>query len=361
MQKRSEPTVLNTDLMSNIYDASSDAFTYLDSWGFPIYTAKWNLGTKDSQLPSLSSTEAQKQSWETGEAGFADFMEMIARNAGVDIRTNSRVTKLVAEGTRVTGVEVETLDSTYTVNAKKVILASGGFTRNPDLITKYAPEFESGFAFTGSGGTGDAIALTEELGATVVGTGMMGLYGVNPSYGYYGPIGNLVYCAAFSVNAEGEDMQLSSYFYADRLLLLCQQTNNRAYGIADATSEYAERFETGVAAGVIFKYDSLDELASDRGIDSAGLAALAQEYAVSQAPFYCVEQRPLFIGSIPGLKVGANCEVLTAADEPIENLFAVGEVMFGNVFSNAYPASGTGIGTGCYTGAVAAKAAKAAL
>ena len=75
---------------------------------------------------------------------------------------------------------------------------------------------------------------------------------------------------------------------------------------------------------------------------------------MSKAPFYCIIKRPLFIGSIPGLKVNENCEILGSNDQPIGNLYGAGELIFGNAFSNAYPCSGTGVGTSCYTGFIAA-------
>jgi fumarate reductase flavoprotein subunit len=67
--------------------------------------------------------------------------------------------------------------------------------------------------------------------------------------------------------------------------------------------------------------------------------------------------RPLFIGSIPGLEVDDTCHVVTSDGNPVENLYACGELIFGNVFQTAYPASGTGVGTSTYTGAIAGEAA----
>jgi fumarate reductase flavoprotein subunit len=361
MQGRAGSDPLNAELMGNIYALNADVFSHLMNWGLPLGIATWYLGNPQSQIPCFNSTESQRQEWETGESGIVDFMATLARNQGVDIRLNSKVTELVVEGNAVTGVLIEDLASTCTIKAKKVVIASGGFSRNPALVEKYAPDLASGFAFTGSGSTGDAIAFTEKLGTSIVGTGMMGLFGMNPNLGYYGPLGNTVYAYQASVNAEGKDLDLKSLFYADRLRLLCQQTNNCGYGICDSTNPALDRLEAAAQKGLAGRYQSLDELAEDQGIEAEGLKAVCEGADITQAPFYCVVQRPLFIGSIPGLKVGAHCEVLGAGDLPVENLYAAGEVMFGNVFSGAYPCSGAGMGTSCYTGALAAQAALAAL
>ena len=67
--------------------------------------------------------------------------------------------------------------------------------------------------------------------------------------------------------------------------------------------------------------------------------------------------RPLFIGSIPGLLVDAECRVLNSDGQPIENLMATGELIFANLFQSYYPSSGTGIGMSTYSGSLADKTA----
>lgn len=361
MEKRSAPTALNTGLMSNIYDISSEAFTDLYNWGLPISANSWSLGNPDSQLPSFDSTKNLNSNWETGNSGLADFMTTLAEMVGVEIRLTSKVIKIVGEANAVSAVEVEDSEKIYMVNAKKVILATGGFTRSPELIKKYAPDYERAFAFTGSGSTGDGITLAEELGATVIGNGMMGLTGINPSVGYYGPYGGAVWSAQCNVNANGEDFGMKGTFYGDTLKLILEQPNSCCYGIYDATSPILDRLEAGSELGLIFKYDSLDSLASGQAIDAAGLKKQAEANKVSKAPFFCIVRKPLFIGSIPGLAVDDHCGVLGKEGKVIENLFGAGELVYANVFDGAYPASGTGVGTSCYTGAIASNAALAAM
>ncbi|MEG0374358.1 MAG: FAD-dependent oxidoreductase, partial [Raoultibacter sp.] len=361
MEKRSAPTALNTGLMSNIYDISSEAFTNLYNWGLPISANSWSLGNPDSQLPCFDSTKNLNSNWETGNSGLADFMTTLAEKVGVEIRLTSKVVKIASEAGAVSAVEVEDLEKIYTVTAKKVILATGGFTRSPDLIKKYAPDYEKAFAFTGSGSQGDGITLTEELGATVIGNGMMGLSGINPSVGYYGPYGGAVWSAQCNVNANGEDFGMKGTFYGDTLKLILEQPNSCCYGIYDATSSVLDRLEAGSELGLISKYDSLDELASDQKIEAAGLKKQAEANKISQAPFFCIVRKPLFIGSIPGLAVSEQCEVLDKDGKAIKNLYGAGELVYANVFDGAYPASGSGVGTSCYTGAIASKAALASM
>ncbi len=357
MQDWSAPSELNVDLMQTIHDVSGTTFDYLYDWGLPVTASGWSLGNPEAKLTCFWSTAGVGRAWETGESGIADFMATRAEQDGAQIRLNSAATALIVEGDSVAGVEVEDPTSTYAVRAKSVILTSGGFTRNAELIEKYAPEYADAFAFTGAGSTGDGLVMGETAGAQVVGTGMMGLFGLNPNLGYYGSFGNLVWQAQVTVNAEGETFGMEGAFYGKTLKMLLEQTGACGYGICDATNPVLDRLDQAADAGCVGRYETLDELAAGEGIDAQALAATCKEAGIEKAPFYCVVKRPLFIGSIPGLKVSGTCEVLDGDDEPIAGLYAAGELVFGNVFNNAYPCSGTGVGTSCYTGVIAARAA----
>lgn len=73
-----------------------------------------------------------------------------------------------------------------------------------------------------------------------------------------------------TVNAEGERF-MDKKFYGDTLALLVEQTNSCGYGIYDASNEIVDRLEAGVEAGVVAKYDNLDDLASGQGIGADAL------------------------------------------------------------------------------------------
>jgi len=355
-EKRSKGAPLNKKLIANIYDKSAYVFDYFLEGGLPVSEERWYLAHPDSKLPVLDSLNNNKYPWETGDSGLFHAVEKIAEGLGVKIRLNSKVTELVTEGGAVTGVKVEDETSKYTLNAKKVILASGGFSRNPELVKKYAPDYTAAFPFTCAGSTGDGFMLTEKLGVQIVGNGMMGLSGTNPSYGYYGQIGSLVFAAKAVVNKEGKDFGLKKAFYADGLKLIIDQTDSMSIGIYESIEKTAERLEKALEAGVAKKFDTLEALASSYGIDEAEFKRTAEANDIKTGPFYGIVIKPLLIGSIPGIKVDENCRVLDAQNQAIKNLFACGELIFGNVFSGAYVSSGSGVGISAYTGAIAADA-----
>lgn len=353
-EKRSKGAPINKKLIANIYDKSAGTFDYLLEGGLPFSQERWYLAHPDSKLPVLDSLNNNKYPWETGDSGLFHAVEKIAEKLGVQIRLNSKVTELVIKDGTVTGVKVEDETSKYTLNAKKVILASGGFSRNPELVKKYAPGYTAAFPFTCAGSTGDGFMLTESLGVQIVGNGMMGLSGTNPSYGYYGKIGSLVFAAKAIVNKEGKDFGLQEAFYADGLKLIIDQTDSMSIGIYESTEKTAERLETALDAGVAKKFDTLEAFAASYGIDEAELKRTAETKNIKNGPFYGVVIKPLLIGSIPGIKVDENCRVLNAENRAIKNLFACGELIFGNIFSGAYASSGSGLGISTYTGVIAA-------
>ena len=352
LKSRSGDAELNEALIKSIHAVVPDTFNYIAEHGLPYKSEGWSLGHPASQLPVFWSQYPTQ-----GESKYFDSIEKMARDLGVEIRLNSKATELVTENGAVTGVKIEDLTNTYTINAKKVILATGGFTRNEEMVAKYAPEFINAFPFTGAGSDGDGITMTAELGARVIGKGMMGLTGLNANYGYYGPVGSVVRAPAIAVNLEGQNINMGSYFYADTLELLHSQTGSQAYGISDATHARVNDLESAYALGLAGKFDTVEELATEYGIDAAVLTETVAAANLTQAPYYCMIVKPLFIGSIPGLKVDGECRVLGADDQPIENLLACGELIFGNLFAERYSASGTGIGMSTYSGSLAAKTA----
>ena len=349
-----EDAELNTALMTNIYGISAKVFDYFFENGLPTDPAGVSLGHPDSKLPVFWST--YNTTGRGGESRYVDSVQKMAEDLGVEIRLENKVLSLVTDGRAVTGVEVETPDSFYQLNASKVILCTGGFTQNRDYVTEYAPDYLSSLAFTGPGGKGDGIKWATELGGEVFGHGMMGLQGFNLNIGYYGEVGTLSGNPDLIVNADTERFEFASLFYGLKLKQLLDQPGSQAVGIYGSTEAHKEALEKGVSMGWLKKFDTLEELAAAFKLDPDKLSAAAQEAELAEAPYYAATIRPLFIGSIPGLRVDANCRVL-ANGEPIQNLYAAGELIFANVFQDHYPSSGSGMGTSTYTGAIAADAA----
>lgn len=98
-----------------------------------------------------------------GEA-IQDGMEAQAKKLGVEIRTGTKGTDLIFDGDKVVGVTVESKAEKYNIMADAVIIATGGFSYNKDLLAKYAPGYEVLNTSNQMGATGDFVPVFEKYG-----------------------------------------------------------------------------------------------------------------------------------------------------------------------------------------------------
>lgn len=89
-------------------------------------------------------------------------LESRASELGVDIRTGNKGIDLIFDNDRVSGVKVETREGRYNIISDAVILATGGFSANKDLLKKYAPGAEELETSNQIGATGDFVELFDK-------------------------------------------------------------------------------------------------------------------------------------------------------------------------------------------------------
>jgi len=97
-------------------------------------------------------------------------LQTASKKDNIEIRTSNKVTGLLTgvDGS-VTGVKVQNADgSTYMITAKAVIIATGGFGANLDMVTRLQPSL-SGFAtLNHPGATGDAFGWVTAIGGATI-------------------------------------------------------------------------------------------------------------------------------------------------------------------------------------------------
>lgn len=90
-------------------------------------------------------------------------LESAAKTLGVDLRKNSKVIDIISDNGSAAGVVVQKDNQTYTIKAKAVIIATGGFGANSKMVESYVPSLV-GFGTTNhKGATGDAFAWIEKF------------------------------------------------------------------------------------------------------------------------------------------------------------------------------------------------------
>ena len=268
----------------------------------------------------------------------------------IDLRVNTAATELVMEDGKAVGVKVKNENGEYTIRAKAVILASGGFGADLDRVAELKPELK-GFVTTNAPTiTGDGIDMATAVGAATVD---MNQIQIHPSV-YTETTTALITegirgDGAILVNQEGKrfvnELETRDNVSAAELA----QEGGYAYTILDqkmmdASSTYNGYFTKGYAV----QADSYEELAEKLGIDPATLTATMETWnkavadqkddefgrlsfasALDTAPYYAIKVSPGIHHTMGGLKINTNAEVLTEAGEAIPGLYAAGEVTGG--------------------------------
>ena len=297
-------------------------------------------------------------------------------NRDIDTRMQTAAVKLVqAENGSVTGVIAENNGSQYTIIADNVILATGGIGQNEELMAKYVPGYENiVINLTVPGATGDGHIMGSEAGGYLVGSGSMGA-GTTAT-----EMGGVAFGNSLMINSKGEKVGAANEHYTKVYEIVNAQDDGKVYSIFPADIEKYSRegnqdvMERNYQAGEILKADTLEELAEQAGINvetlletvathneqcAAGItdgfnSPIEEMVPILTGPFYLEPRMSGIIGTITGLAVNDEMKVLTENGGVVENLYAVGEMIYGNWFEGNYPMSGTGLGGCVSSGRIAA-------
>lgn len=304
-------------------------------------------------------------------------MEAEAARLNIDLRKNSKVIDIIKEGDKPAGVIVEANGQRYAVAAKAVIIATGGFGANPEMVVKYKAELE-GFGTTNhKGATGDAFAWIEKFdGAltqmdeiqthpTVVpGNGLMITEAVR---------GN----GAIMVNREGKRFcsEMATRDVMSKAIL--NQTGKTAYLVFDmGVRKSLKAIEGYVKQGLLTEGETPEALAEKLGIPASDFAATIAGYNAIQAsgndaefgrkasemprdlsegPYYAVEVGPAIHHTMGGIQITPNAEILNKNGKVIPGLYAAGEVTGGVHGGNRL--GGNAVADICVYGKIAADSA----
>ena len=309
--------------------------------------------------------------------GFMQSMLKIAQDNNVDIRYESKATELIYEDGQVKGVKVTDKDGSYNIYASSTVLATGGFLRNEKLMQEYAPDWVGTTLYCGGGSTGDGHEMAMKLGAHMLGSSFGCVWEFEGKNGYHMNGGLTPAVSFFKVNQEGKRVlnEFGGATVNTNNNITVQQTGKKVYCFMDSTSAYAGLAEQSVAEGLAYRADTLEELADIYGIDKAELVKTVKAYndvkasgkddpdfgvpnaymvSMSKGPFYATYYQPMPTNCLAGLEADEYCRILGADNQPIPNLYGVGELIMGSVVGDGnYPTCGTCLAAGIYGGAVA--------
>ena len=301
-----------------------------------------------------------------GGAGFAEAMRKAVEEAGVQVLLNTKAESLIADNGTVTGVKAASSDADYTLTAGDVVLATGGYGANKDMLTD---EMKSALYYGPASSTGEGIQMAQAVGARTANMEYGKRYpnGIEVSEGMAKSTiaGNIVgwTMSAILVNKDGnrvvnekasnrtileEELKQEGgelYLLLDAETFEAWKAKLAPAGISDADIEkYLEA--NGTTTPVFAHGETLEEVAAAAGINADNLKATVEKYngfvakgsdddfgraatyltkTIGEGPYYIVEQKPRFATTMGGLVINTSMQVLNEAGEPISGLYAAGE------------------------------------
>lgn len=357
--------------MKDMIDRSASDIEFLENHNDPI-TGPDGFGTdfKVWHYP------ADRTSAFDGEAAGADhivqLMSWLNDNDNFSIYYNAPATKILTDDSgAISGIECTRKDgSTLTVNAKSVVLATGGWAASKEMMERFCPDFPQDWVlpYTTSSmyNTGDGITMAEELNADVYENGwwMDLAIGVDAGgYSTYFPNtlnGLINYANYFITDGTGKRILNVNSLYGPRSIVFAKamEETGKIYSIFTK-----EGFESGIQFiednnrvdnKNVYKADTLEELAEITGMDVDTFVEQVNRYnemcangvdedmgqttlvPIGDGPYYAVNIKTITMGTIGGLKTNDDKQVLNKDGTPIEGLYAAGELINGRYFNQVY-------------------------
>jgi tricarballylate dehydrogenase len=336
-----------------------------------------------------------------GGPGLIDMEYASAAKAGIDVRFEAKVTRLVTDDRGgLTGVVVRTPDGTETITAGAVVLAAGGFEANPEMRTRYlGPNWELARVRGTPYNTGDGIRMAIDIGALPWGH-WSGCHSVQwdlnaPWHGdrkvgdnfqkHSYPVGIIVNLRGERFVDEGADFRNYTYVKYGRAVI--GQPRRTAFQIFDQKVVDILREEYRIREVTKAEADTFEELARKLEIDVPGFVKTMNDFnaavmkdvpfnpavkdgkgtrglAVPKSNWAQPLDTPPYVGyavttgitfTFGGLKIDDEARVIDCEQRAIPGLFAAGELV-GGLFYHNYP-GGAGLMAGAVFGRIAGRSA----
>jgi len=316
-------------------------------------------------------------------------IEEVNQRENIQVFMETPGTSLLEEDGQVQGVTAVNGDGEeMVIHADAVVLATGGFSRDEELMRRYLPEVQalgSRFGvYTSEGHTGDGIHMAKQLGADLAHMDVAGgepTPSFAPELAYPGAGGPpwLVW-----VNKHGQRFVDEGALYSRLSWPFEAQEDRLAWAVFDQgmldtqpLEDEWEDIDQYVQEGIITKADSLEQLAAKLGIDGEGLENTIERYnesaaegedpfylkdpdhlvAMDSPPYYGIQlvRGQLVAGTMGGVRISPQAEVMRENGTTIPGLYAAGEVAGGTIIW--YPGGGAAITDSMVMGRIAGQEA----
>ena len=337
------------ELVNTLVNNSAAAIEYLDSIGIHLNNVAAFGGASVKRIHRPVNDEGKVVS--VGAYTVPLLEKAVAARDNLALMTNLTATKLlVDESGAVCGLEAATQDGyTVTVKAKAVILATGGFGANLDMVVQYKPDL-AGFMTTNAAGIqGQGILMAVEIGADTVDMEQIQIHPTVQADTASLITEGLRGDGAILVNANGErfidEVGTRDVVSAAEIA----QPDSFSWLVVDQKMADASSVIQGyITRGLMLQGDSYEALANELGIPADAFAATMEKWngyvadkndpdfgrtsfaqPLDTAPYYAVKVTAGIHHTMGGLKIDSQTHVLNKKGQIIPGLFAAGEVTGG--------------------------------
>ena len=335
-------------LVQTLCANSADAIDWLDEHGITLHSVSSFGGASVKRIHRPVDAEGKTVS--VGSY-MIPLLQENCEKAGVQIMLNTTANEILTDangaavGVKATGASGETV----TVNAKAVVLATGGFGANLDMVVKYKPELKGFMTTNASGIQGQGIEMATAIGADTVDMDQIQIHPTVEANTAALITEGLRGDGAILVNAEGkrfiDEVGTRDVVSAAEIA----QTGSYSWLVVDQAMVDASSVIQGyIKKGYTVEGATYEELAKAMGVDEAAFAQTMADWnscveaksdaefgrtsfanKLDTAPYYAIKVTAGVHHTMGGLKINTNTEVLKADGSVIPGLFAAGEVTGG--------------------------------
>ena len=334
-------------LVETLCEGTADAIDWLDENGITLHNVSSFGGASVKRIHRPVGDDGKVVS--VGSY-MIPRLQQACEKAGVQILLSTTAEEILTDGGKAVGIKATgATGETVTVNAKAVILASGGFGANLDMVVEYKPELKGFMTTNAPGILGQGIAMAQAIGADTVD---MDQIQIHPTVQYDSAAlitEGLRGDGAILINAEGkrfiDEVGTRDVVSAAEVA----QTGGYSWLVVDQKMADASSVIQGyIKKGYTVEGKTYEELAEAMGVDSAAFAETMANWnqcvadktdaefgrtsfanPLDTAPYYAIKVTAGVHHTMGGLKIDTNTEVLDADGNAIPGLFAAGEITGG--------------------------------
>ena len=336
------------ELVETLCANSADAIDWLDEHGITLHNVSSFGGASVKRIHRPVNAEGKTVS--VGSY-MIPLLQENCEKAGVKMMLDTTATEILTDangaavGVKATGASGETV----TVNAKAVVLATGGFGANLDMVVKYKPELKGFMTTNAPGIQGQGIEMAQAIGAATVDMDQIQIHPTVEANTAALITEGLRGDGAILINEEGkrfiDEVGTRDVVSAAEIA----QTGSYSWLVVDQAMVDASSVIQGyIKKGYTVTGETYEELGKAMGVDAAAFAETMEKWngyveakndpdfgrtsfanPLNTAPYYAVKVTAGVHHTMGGLKINANTEVLNEKGEVIPGLFAAGEVTGG--------------------------------